>query len=156
MAQVNFKPVLPGIAGPRHQAVRPGNLHIPFQVESGNLGKVGVGEFLKYRFGLGALQGQLGNLVRKVFNLHLIVSLMVQHPLIVFFHVCRVHNEEIMVCGILINQQVVYHSAILIAHEGVNNLIVIHCPNVVGEQILKVFCSVFSLHFDLSHVRDIE
>lgn len=81
---------------------------------------------------------------------------MIQHPLEIFIFVGSVDYDEVVVICLFIYDQVIYCTAVLVAHRAVACLSVNHICKVVGQQMLQVFEGFFSFAEDLAHVRNIE
>ena len=81
---------------------------------------------------------------------------MVAHPLEVFVCVGRINNYEVVVVSSLVNDQVIYCSALLVAHRTVTGLPVLHVCEVVGQNVVQVLQAVRSGNQNLPHVGYIE
>ena len=83
-------------------------------------------------------------------------ELVIQHPLEIFIFVGSVDYDEVVVICLFIYDQVIYCTAVLIAHWAVACLSVNHICKVVGQQMLQIFEGFFSFAEDLAHVRNVE
>ena len=83
-------------------------------------------------------------------------ELVIQHPLEIFIFVGSVDYDEVVVICLFIYDQVIYCTAVLVAHRAVACLSVNHICKVVGQQMLQVFEGFFSFAEDLAHVRNVE
>lgn len=78
------------------------------------------------------------------------------HPGEVFVLVGGIDDEEIIVVGVFVDDEVVDAAAVVIAHNGVARLAVNHVAEFVGEDLFEVCQSVWPFEGDLAHMADIE
>ena len=63
---------------------------------------------------------------------------MVLHPIDIFFTICRIHNHQIFLLVITVYNQVVHHSAVLVAHYAVADLTIIHVCEIIGQYVVDI------------------
>ena len=106
--------------------------------------------------GLGTLNSQLSVVIRAMVDGHVIASGVLSHPIYVLIYVCGIDNEEEFVFAKLINQQVVYRSAVGIKHHSVEHFANGRTGYVVGKDVVDVFFGLVSCDIHFTHVRNVE
>ena len=109
------------------------------------------GHLLKDIHGLWPLKGQLGHAVGNILKHH-IPKLAGLHPGIVLILIGSVHNNEVAVVPYLIDNQVVHHASLFVAHGAVSRLSLCHDRIIIGQQHVQVLKRILSPADDLTHV----
>ena len=70
--------------------------------------------------------------------------------------ICRVYNDEIIVVRLLVNDQIVYGTTVLIAHWAVSRTTVLQIRVVVRQHVIQKLQCLLALNQNLSHMGNVE
>ena len=154
---VDLESVLAGVSGPGYHAVDVSDLAVEDSRVVHLRNGLRCGDLRQDLRGLRPLESQLAPVVAVVHQLHIAVLRNVAaHPVVVLLGVCGVYDHEVIVVSPLVDDQIVYGTAVLVAHRAVARLPVLHVGEVVGQHIVQVLQAVRAGYQDLSHVGNIE
>ena len=151
---VELEAVLAGVARARNEAFDTRHRHLR------NKGVVACGRLLIADLGedslrLWSLQGELGHIIAHVGKLA-IAEEVFTHPIYVLVAVGRVDHHPVRILREAVDDQIVHHAALGIAHHAIAHLAVAHGGKVIGEQLLEIGQRVGSLVEHLAHMAHIE
>ena len=75
-----------------------------------------------------------------------------KHPLIVLILIGCVYYDKILIVCLLIYNQIIHGSALLIAHRAIPCLAIFHIIKIVGQDHLEIRQRILSLAQNLSHM----
>ena len=151
---VELEAVLAGVACARDEALDPRHRHLRDERIVAR-GRLLIADLGKDGPGLGALQGELGHVVAHVGQLA-VAKEVFAHPAYVLVAVGRVDHHPVCILGKAVDDQIIHHAALGIAHHAVAHLAVAHGGKVVGEQLLQICQGSGSLVEHLAHVADVK
>ena len=101
------------------------------------------------------LKGNLGDVLRYILKDDPALC-MRGHPGKILILIGGIHDDEIVIISDLVNDEIVNHAALLIAHGTVARMPVSQIRIVVREQTIEIGKRIFAAAGDLSHMRYIE
>ena len=107
---------------------------------------------LDHGLSLWSLDGNLSVVVGLVVELQVVALEVRLHPFHVLVDVGGVDDEEEVVLGHLVDQQVVYGAAVGVAHHAIEDFPYGRTGDVVGEDMVHVALGVGALDAHLAHV----
>ena len=119
--------------------------------------EVGGGELLEGLGGAGALDGELGVVIAEVVDVdagH--VADLLADPLEVFFAGAGVDDDEEVVVGELVDDDVVDEGAVGVEHGGVLGLAGLEFAGIVHRELLHGGEGAGAAELDVAHVGDVE
>ncbi len=155
MASVNLEAILAGVTGAAHNHVLAVDVECLEIVEQDVLDR--YAEHLDHcLLGLRTLNGNLAVIEALVGNLNVKAFGVLHDPCHVLVDIRCVDHEEELIVVHLVDEQVIYRTAILAAHHAVENLAVGGTGHVVYEYMVDEFLCFGTFHADLTHVADVE
>ena len=150
---VELKAVLAGVpgagdqAGPAvHRAVEHGGVVLRRKVRR---------QGAQQRLRTGPLEGELGRLIGEILQ-SAVPGQVGGHPIPVLADVGGVDHRQPGRVRTAVDDQIVHHASVLVAHGGIAGLAVRHAGKVVGHEPVEVGQGVGAPEEQLSHVADVE
>jgi hypothetical protein len=78
------------------------------------------------------------------------------HPFDVFLNIGCVDTKEVFLVPHLIDDQVIDHTAVRIAHDGVEGLADFQARHIVGDKVVQVGQGILPMDPHFTHMADIE